>query len=110
MSVVPSWLKHTSSGQQLNNPKVIGGNMSGSASGEMKEVQFKLDNYIQDRIDPIIERMKLWICQNKEHFPLFCKDCGEICGYDENGNAPDGVSHIRKTNFITNMYEDYESN
>ena len=110
MSVVPSWLKHTSSGQQLNNPKVIGGNMSGAASGEMKEVQFKLENYIQDRIDPIIERMKLWICQNKSNFPLFCKDCGEICGCDENGNVPDGVSHIRKTNFITNIYEDYESN
>ncbi|MGC4130241.1 MAG: hypothetical protein QM564_11960 [Bergeyella sp.] len=106
MSIVPSWLKHTSSGQQKNNPNSIGGNGKESASGEKSEIQFKLDNYIQDRIDPIIERMKLWICQNKSHFPLFCKDCGEICGCDENGNQPDGVSHIRKTNWIPNIYED----
>ena len=79
MCIVPSWLKHTSSGQQMNNPKVIGGNESGAASGDVKDVKFKIDNYIQDRIDPIIERMELWICQNKEHFPLFCKDCGETC-------------------------------
>lgn len=106
MSIVPSWLGHTSSGQQKNNPNAIGGNGKESASGELKDVQFKLDNYIQDRIDPIIERMKLWICQNKSHFPLFCKDCGEICGCDETGNAPDGVSHVRKTNWITNIYDD----
>ena len=109
MSVMPSWLKHTSSGQQMNNPKVIGGNMSGSASGEIKDVQFKIDNYIQDRIDPLIERMKLWICQNKTHFPLFCKDCNEICGCEDNDNEPDGISSVRKTGWITNIYEDHES-
>lgn len=106
MSIVPSWLKHTSSGQQLNNPKVIGGNMSGSASGEMKEVQFKIDNYIQDRIDPLIERMKLWLCQNKTKFPLYKYDCAE-CGCAES-NEPDGVSSVRKTGWITNIYEDDE--
>lgn len=105
MSIVPSWLKHTSSGQQMNNPKTIGGNSAGSASGELKEIQFKIDNYIQDRIDPLIERMRLWICQNKEHFPLYCKDCGG-CGCDGELDDVDGVSHIRKTNFVTNIYED----
>lgn len=105
MSIVPSWLKHTSSGQQMNNPKVVGGNSAGSASGDMKDIKFKIDNSIQDRIDPLIERMRLWICQNKEHFPLYCKDCGG-CGCDGELDDIDGVSHIRKTNFITNIYED----
>lgn len=112
MTIVPSWLRHTSTGQQMNNPNVIGGNGSGSASGNQKDVQFKITTSLQDRIDPLIERMRLWLCQNKAHFPLYTKDCGGGCGCDENnGNAPDGVSHIRKTNFITNLYEEnYGSN
>lgn len=104
MTIVPSWLRHTSVGQQMNNPNVIGGNGSGSASGGLKDVDYKIHNAIQDRIDPLIERMRLWICQNKEHFPLYCKDCGG-CGCGEYGDASDGVSSIRKTNFITNLYE-----
>ncbi len=104
MTIVPSWLRHTSSGQQMNNPNVIGGNGSGSASGSLKDIDYKIHNVIQDRIDPLIERMQLWICQNKEHFPLYCKDCGG-CGCGENGDDSDGVSHIRKTNFITNLYD-----
>ncbi|WP_313215010.1 hypothetical protein [Soonwooa sp.] len=104
MSVVPSWVRHTSIGQQKNNPNVIGGNNSGSASAEIKEIQFKMNTMIQDRIDPLLERMKLWLCQNKARFPLYTKNCGGYC--DDSSSDIDGVSHIRKTNFITNIYED----
>ncbi|AZA82159.1 hypothetical protein C1637_09985 [Chryseobacterium lactis] len=104
-SIVPSWLRHTSIGQQMNNPNAIGGNGASSASGGVKEINFKQASSIQDRIDPLIERMHLWICQNKENFPLYCKDCGG-CGCDGELTGVDGVSHIRKTNFITNIYED----
>lgn len=102
--IVPSWVRTTSSGQQQNNPNVIGGNGSGSATAGLKEVQFKMSSAIQDRIDPLIERMILWICQNKTHFPLFEKACGDCDG----SGMPDGVSHVRKTNFITNIYNDYD--
>lgn len=105
MAIIPSWLRTTESGQQLNNPNSIGGNGGPSASGNAKDIQLKINSAIQDRIDPLIERMRLWICQNKQHFPLYCKDCGG-CGCDGNQNQPDGISHIRKTNFITNIYED----
>ncbi|GAB0154765.1 hypothetical protein CHRYSEOSP005_00250 [Chryseobacterium sp. Alg-005] len=104
-AIIPTWLRHTSLGQQLNNPNAIGGNGASSASGGVKEVQLKLNSAIQDRIDPLLERMHLWICQNKEHFPLYCKECGG-CGCDGDLKDVDGVSHIRKTNFITNIYED----
>jgi hypothetical protein len=104
MTIVPSWLRHTSIGQQLNNPNTLGGNGASSASGNQKDVQFKINIFLQDRIDPLTERMRLWICQNKEHFELYTKDCGGDCNH--NGTAPDGVSHIRKTNFITNLYND----
>ncbi len=104
MTIVPSWLRHTSSGQMMNNPEVIGGNAGGSVTGKMQDVKFKMNTSLQDRIDPLSERMQLWICQNKKYFDLYTKDCGGTCG--ESGNIPDGISSIRKTNFITNIYND----
>lgn len=105
MSIVPSWLRHTSAGQQMNNPEVIGGSAGGSVTGKVGDVKFKMNTHLQDRIDPLSERMRLWLCQNKENFELYANDCGGT-GCDDNGNGVDGISHIRKTNFITNIYED----
>ena len=83
---------------------VGGGNGSGSATAEIKDIQFKINTSIQDRIDPLMERMKLWLCQNRHEFAKFKNNCGGMC--EENGSDIDGISHIRKTNFITNIYED----
>lgn len=105
MTIVPSWLRHTSAGQQQNNPEVIGGSAGGSATGKIGDVKFKINTYLQDRIDPLTERMRLWLCQNKEKFPLYTKDCGEI-GCNESSEAPDGISHLGKTNFILGIYKD----
>jgi hypothetical protein len=106
MLIVPSWLRHTSAGQQLNNPKVIGGNNGGAASGDMKDVKFKMDIAIQDRIDPLIERMRLWICERKTKFPLYTKDCGtNDCSGSSDGNVPDGISYLRKTDIILGLYD-----
>lgn len=98
IATVPSWLRHTSQGQMLNSPKTIAGASTDSASGDIKEVSFKLDNMIQDRINPLLERMELWICQRKEHYPLFCKPC---MGCNNNG-----IDNAKKSNFITGIYED----
>lgn len=106
MTIVPSWLRHTSSGQQLNNPKVIGGNEGGATSGDMKDVKFKIDIAIQDRIDPLMERMRLWICERKTKYPLYSKDCGnENCSETTAGNTPDGISYLRKTDFVFGIYD-----
>jgi hypothetical protein len=106
MTIVPSWLRHTSSGQQLNNPNAFGGNGAASASGSQKDVQFKIDTFLRDRIDPLTERMRLWICQNKEKFTLYEKSCGDLeCG-GQSGSNPDGISHLGKTNFILGLYND----
>lgn len=106
MTIVPSWLRHTSAGQQLNNPKVIGGNEGGSASGDMKDIKFKIDIAIQDRIDPLMERMRLWICQNKDKYPLYVKDCGGMnCTETNSNNDPDGIAFSRKTDFVFGIYD-----
>ena len=104
MTIVPSWLRHTSAGQQMNNPEVIGGSSGGSATGKVGDVKFKMNTSLQDRIDPLASRMKLWLCQNKSKFELYKGECGGEC--DENGDAVDGVSSLGKTNFILNIYND----
>ena len=97
-TIVPSWLRHTSQGQQKNNPEVIGGNGQNSASGDRKDVQFKIDKAIQDRIDPLLERMHLWICKRKSSYPLYCKEC--------NCDNPNGVSYKRKTDWVFGAYDE----
>lgn len=91
-TIVPSWLRHTPQGQQKNNPAVIGGNGKGSETGDRKDVQFKIDKFVQDRIDPLIARMELWICKRKSLFPLYTKSC--------ESNNPNGLSWKRKTDFV----------
>lgn len=106
MSIVPSWLRTTSQGQMMNNPNVIGGNGSNAATGTMKDVKFKLDVWLQDRIDPLIERMRLYICQRKAGYPRYSKPC-EDCQPDHiTGVQPDGISIIRKSDFVFNAYPD----
>lgn len=100
ISTVPSWLQHTSQGQMMNSPKVIGGSGTNSSSGDVKDVSFKLDNTLHDRINPLLQRMEEWICKNKTSFPLYCKpcmDCGCIGKSDE---------LAKKSNFIIGIYED----
>lgn len=97
MTTVPSWLRHTTQGQQKNNPEVIGGNGQGSASGDRKNVQFKMDKQLMDRIDPLVERMQLWICKRKTKYPLYCKECE--C------DNPNGVSFKRKSDWVFGAYE-----
>ncbi|MGB3452965.1 MAG: hypothetical protein WBA59_03965 [Moheibacter sp.] len=98
MSTVPSWLRHTAQGQQMNNPKVIGGNSTNSASGESKDVKFKLDIMLQDRINPLLSKMEEWLCRNKTGFKLYCKKC----------HCEESAENIitKDTNFIFGIYED----
>lgn len=95
MCTVPTWLRHTASGQQKNNPEVIGGSAGGSVTGDYKDVKFKMDNQLQDRIDPLVTRMHSWICtkrkENSDFLPLYCKKCD--CDSD-------GVAINRKTDWI----------
>ena len=110
MTTVPSWLRHTSAGQQTNNPDVIGGSSGGSVTGKIQDVKFKMNTALQDRIDPLVERMKLWLCQNKKEFALYTMDCGETICDEETGETPDGVSYRGKTNFVLGIYNDKNNN
>ena len=82
--VVPSWLRHTAAGQQKNNPVVVGGNTEGSATGDRKDVEYKIDSHINSRIVPLIAAMEQWMLE-VGGFPLYpaCqkkKECGPVMG------------------------------
>lgn len=94
--IVPTWLQHTEQGQQKNNPEVIGGNGQGSVTGDLKDVKYKEDKYLQDRIDPLIEAMKYFLCKNASTYPLYtCEDIDL-----------DGISINRKSPIIFGIYDD----
>lgn len=97
MSTVPSWLRHTKQGQQQNNPNAIGGNGQESASGGRKDIEFKIDRAMMDRINPIRERMHMYICNNKDAYPLY----GGECECEE-----DGVNANLKGGWLLGVYED----
>lgn len=92
MIIVPTWLFTDTAGQQMNNPEVLGGSQGGSVTGGMKDVKFKIDNAMQDRIGPLIARMHSWICNRKANYSLYTKKCD--C------DSTDGVSVARKTDWV----------
>lgn len=98
--IVPTWLQHTAQGQQKNNPEVIGGNGQNSASGDLKEVQYKEKKFREDRIDPLIEDMKYFLCKNKTNYPLYTCEDDQI----------DGISISRKSSIIFGAYDEDDSN
>lgn len=102
ITTVPSWLRHTAQGQQKNNPEVIGGNGQNSVTGDRRDIQFKIDIQMQERIDPLIGRVQGWICERKDRFPAYAYPCS-------NDNK-DGVSVLRKTDWVFNAYENPTKN
>ncbi|WNI34694.1 hypothetical protein [Chryseobacterium sp. SG20098] len=97
MTIVPSWLETTASGQQMKNPNSIG-NSAGVASGSAKDVKFKMDNAVLERIQPLLISMHEWLCRHKNHFPLYKKACSE-CESDE-------VKSTVGVGWAFNIYED----
>ena len=65
------WLRTTAQGQQYNNPKSLTAEMLASASGELKDVQFKIDHKLQSVINPLMARMEHWILAHADDYPLF---------------------------------------
>lgn len=91
--------RFTASGEEVNNPKTIDFNGKGSnaTSVELKDMQWKLNKMLQDRIDPLQAAMHEWICDYKVHFSLYKK-----CPCDE--KKEDGVSYLRKTPWVHGIY------
>ncbi|RFM30021.1 hypothetical protein DXN05_03350 [Deminuibacter soli] len=89
--------RFTAQGEMQNNPKSITGEGQGAASVELKDIKWKMDKLMMERIDPLIEAMHLWLCENKGNFPTYtCKGCTR---------QTDGISIQRKSAWIPGLYD-----
>lgn len=96
-----NFMRFTAQGEMQNNPKSLTGGTEGqnSASADRKDVSWKMDRMMMDRIDPLIASMQQWICENQKEFPKYnCKECA--CSEDKSG----GVSFKRKSGWIHGIY------
>lgn len=98
--IVPDWLRHTPQGQQMNNPEVIGSNGQNSVTGDLKDVAFKEKKFVQDRIDPLVEAMKYFLCKNRTTYTDY-----KLC---INADDADGVAINRKSPIIFGIYDEDE--
>ncbi len=93
-------IRTTAQGEMQNNPASPMGGQA-SASVDVKTIKFKMDKILQDRIDPLIEAMKKWMCTNKSYFPKWdsvkagCK-------------STTGISVKRKGPWIHGVYDDVD--
>lgn len=100
VSIVPTWLQHTSQGQQKNNPPIINMNGQNTVTGDLKDIQYKEKKFIEDRIDPLRAAIEYYLCKNSTSFPLYtCMD-----------TEADGVSMERKSPIIHGVYDDEDEN
>lgn len=91
-----NWSKYTSQGEMQNNPKGVMLQGDGSMSVALKDLQWKMDKMLMDRIDPQMAAMQEYICDNIADFSLY--NCHK-CLKNENG-----ISYKRKSPWIHNAY------
>lgn len=94
-----NWSMYTSAGEMQNNPKSISNEGGGAVSVELKDVKWKMDKMLMDRLDPLIEASHEWLCDHRNEIGLYnCKKCA--CDTDNNG-----VSYQRKSPWIHGIYK-----
>lgn len=102
VSIPTNAIRSTASGEMQNNPAgPMGG--QGAAGVDLKMIKYKRDATLSDRIDPLIEAMRMWLCTNKAQTLLnlwdssSCVDCAPV--------------HKRMTGYVHGVYdEDYKNN
>lgn len=107
VSMPTRWLQSKPGGEMLNNPPIIGGGGQEAGSADLKSVQWKAGKILSDRIDPMLEVMKEYLCDNQALYPKFtCHHCPEP---DLDGDCDtQGVSYKGKTGWVMNIYDDVD--
>jgi hypothetical protein len=72
---------------------------SGVVTPDLRSVKWVMDKKLMDRIDPLVEAIKAYICRNKASYPLYT-----WCPCEDDNGAE--VSRSRKTNWALGLYDD----
>lgn len=100
-AIPEAYAQFTSSG--IMKPNTSAGSIGMSEAGkgvgvDLRDAKWLVDKWLQDRIDPLIEALKRFICRNKGSYPLYTQPCAG-CG--------DGASNdSRKTGWVLDIYDD----
>lgn len=99
-AIPEAYAQFTSSGIMKPNTSTgsIGMSEAGKGVGvDLRDAKWLVDKWLQDRIDPLIESLKRYLCRNRGVYSLYagaCYDCGEETG------------HSRKTAWVLGIYDD----
>lgn len=104
LTVPDGFVKSTSEGVVHPNPPASVMSASGVVTPDLRSVKWLMDKKLMDRIDPLIEAVKNYICRNKTTYPLYTW-CPCV---DECGNEIDGTTKGRKSNWVTGIYDNDE--
>lgn len=97
-SIPSGAIKTTSQGQMVNNPKLIGTEGQGAYSAEIKDVKWKRDDALFQRINPLLEAIKRYLCKNKDKYTLY--KCDEMCNCHSKNNS----HNTRRSPLILGLY------
>ena len=100
-AIPEAYAQFTASGIMKPNTSTgsIGMTDAGKGVGvDLRDAKWLVDKWLQDRIDPLIEALKRYICRNRGNYPHYggtCEGCGE-----------DGNSNSRKSSWVLGIYDD----
>lgn len=103
LAIPDAFVQFTSEGVIHAAPVASPLNTTGVSTPELKSVRWVMDKKMMDRIDPLIEAMHLWLCnqraKDKSKYTFYCK----ACDCDANG-----VAYKRKSDLVLGLYDDDE--
>lgn len=91
-----NYSRFAAAGEEQNNPKTVAfqGDGKGAAGVELAQFKFKLDKLLMERVDPLINAMRVWLLENRTDFPLYQPPIGT--------SSDGGV--LKRTAWITGIY------
>lgn len=94
-------VKSTSQGEMQNNPAgPMGG--TGAQGVGLGFLKFKMDKMLMDRIDPLLESMRVWLCANKAETGLVL--------WDSSSCAECLPTHKKMGGYVFGIYDDDVNN
>lgn len=104
-----NWSKYASAGEMVNNPKSISGEGQGANSVDLRDMKWKMDKMLMDRIDPLIAATQEYLYDNAGYFPFHnCRDLSREYGRSADRSGS-GISFQRKTPWI-HVYDRKKNN